>query len=278
MKISNLSTIIGRNSSVKELNEPPSVTFVVIAIGQKYVEMAMQLCSSINYFFVDSFELIVFTDDTERFLSLELKSVIKLVKTESFKWPEATLLRFHLISKNKELITGKYILYIDADTILKRKLNSSNLFSPELEMSFVQHPGSYQRGPLRFLYKRLVKPFWETNKISMSYVPWFRRRHYVYGGIWGGKRDEVVRMCFQLKKLIDTDLAIGFYPISYDESYLNNWVSTNKKWKLLSPRFAYAEEFPWLKSISDPFIVVVNKPSAIVNEKKKLEKNENRLK
>ena len=263
---------------MQESMAQPSVSFVIIAIGAKYVDMAVKLCSSIDEYFADSFELVVFTDDLAKFSFPTFKTNIKLVETESLKWPEATLFRFHLISTNKDQLLGKYILYIDADTILKKRMTVADLFSLDLEMSFVQHPGTFRRGLLRYAYKRLVKPSWETNRTSMSYVPWFRRRHYVYGGIWGGRREQVLSMCSLLRESIDADLAIDFYPKSYDESYLNCWVSMNKKWNLLSPRFAYAEEFPWLRSISDPFIVVVNKPSDIVDEKKSLEKNENRFK
>jgi len=256
----------------------PSVSFVIIATGPKYVDMALNLCTSIHDYFADTFELVIFTDDLVKFSSFPLNSRIKLVKTESLRWPEATLLRFHLISTNENQLLGDHILYIDADAILRKRLTTLDLFSPGVDMSFVQHPGTYRRGPFRYIYKRLIKPSWEDNKSSKSYVPWFRRRHYVCGGVWGGKREQVLRMCFTLRKSIDSDLEIGFYPKSYDESYLNSWASQNRKWQLLSPKFAYAEEFPWLVSLLDPFIVVLNKPSDMVEEKNSLEKNENRFK
>ena len=245
-------------------------TFVIIATGSDYLEMALTLVRSIRNAFSSECQIVLFTD-----LSIphdESLNIDTCIKIKSLKWPEASALRFEIINANRDQFSGDVVIYLDADTVVNSYFGLNEILPNHQQLFFVEHPGYFNRDLLRNIYKRLIKSSWETNRKSWSRVPVFKRRNYVYGAIFGGKRESFLKMVEVLATETKIDIDKGFYPRSYDESYLNSWYSRFGG-NLLSPRFACTSKFPWLASLSDPVIEIFEKNALIVSQKKMLDKN-----
>ena len=251
-------------------DKPKNFTFVVIATGGDYFEMALELVKSIRRVFSMECQIVLFTDlPIPQDESLNVDTCIKI---KSLKWPEASALRFEIMNANRDLLSGDVIIYLDADTVVNSYFELNEILPNQQQLFFVEHPGYFNRDLLRNIYKRLIRSSWETNRKSWSRVPVLKRRNYVYGAIFGGKRESFLKMVQVLATETKIEIDRGFYPRSYDESYLNSWYSRYRG-NLLSPRFAWTSKFPWLSSISDPVIEIFEKDAIIVSQKKMLDKN-----
>ena len=252
------------------IHERKTFTFVIIATGSDYFEMARTLVKTIRNSFSEDCQIVLFTDlPVSQDNNLKIDTCIRI---KPLKWPEASALRFDIMNSHKNALTGEVIIYIDADTVVHSRFDLNEVLPSNHQMFFVEHPGYFNRDILRNIYKRLIKSSWETNHKSWSRVPMCKRRKYVYGAIFGGRKEFFLKMVEVLAKETEYDIRRGFYPRSYDESYLNSWFSRYGG-NILSPRFAWTSKFPWLSSINDPVIEIFEKNSAIVSQKKILDKN-----
>jgi hypothetical protein len=252
------------------------ITFILIACGEKYISMANNLIASMQLLANESYKVVIFTDDPSGF-NLASSTTVTLISISELKWPEASLLRFEIIAKHSDMFLTDFLVYIDVDTLILNSVTVSDLKLDTFEIFFVHHPGTYNRGLLRYVVKRIVVPSWETNRKSRSFVPWYRRRTYVYGAIFGGKTNSILRMCSELSIRSQSDTDNNFYPISYDESHLNWWVAySREKFTILPPQFSFVEEYPWLAQIENAKIRIISKPQELIAEKNLLEKNRNR--
>ena len=105
------------------------VTIFVIAT-KSYREYALNLIKSAlkSSEAKTQLEFILLTD--KQFVSETRVSdgdsiVIKTFQISSYGWPEATLLRFHLILDHWEHVTGEIVMYLDADTEIVKPLSFS---------------------------------------------------------------------------------------------------------------------------------------------------------
>lgn len=246
------------------------LTFVVIATGKEYLLMAKTLIETIRENFLSNCEIVLFTDlKKENLVSYKM---CKIVEIKSLKWPEASALRFDILYAHQYEIPGDVIVYLDADSLIKSKFDIDDLLGEKDRLFFVEHPGYFNRDLIRNVYKRLIKSSWETNRKSWSRVPLSKRRTYVYGAIFGGQRDSFFKMLAILAQETKKDIDRGFFPRSYDESYLNSWYARFGG-NLLTPEFAWTSKFKWLSQISKPFIEIFEKDASVIRVKKVLDKN-----
>jgi hypothetical protein len=265
---SEMDSIPGSNEKV--------ITFVLIACGHEYIAMANDLLVSMKSLAEDSYKVVVLSDDPSR-VDLKSSKNVTVVSIPKLEWPEASLLRFEIIAKHSKIFVTDYLIYLDVDTLILDSFNVSELKLDTFRIFFVHHPGTYNRNLLRNIVKRFVLPSWETNRKSKSFVPWNRRRIYVYGAIFGGETQSILKLCNELSSRSRSDIDNNFYPISYDESHLNWWVAhSSENFVILTPRFAFVEEYPWLNKIENPKILIISKPQELVMVKNALEKNRNR--
>jgi len=245
-------------------------TFVVIATGEEYFEMALALIKSIRHVFSTECQVVLFSDlPLPKDESLIVDTCIEI---KSLKWPEASALRFEIMNAYRDQLSGDVIIYLDADTVVNSYFELKDILPNHQQLFFVEHPGYFNRDLLRNIYKRTIRSSWETNRSSWSRVPILKRRNYIYGAIFGGKRESFLKLLQVLATETKIDIDRGFYPRSYDESYLNSWYSRYGG-NLLSPRFAWTSKFPWLSSISDPIIEIFEKDPFIGSQKRMLDKN-----
>lgn len=228
-------------------NEPNYKLLGLVTIAtNKYVEYWKQLLISIfeSQETRSNLEVHLFTDqvsEIERWISESAIPVtVKICRIPDYRWPEATLKRFDIISQHKDLLTNDYLFYLDADMIVSKNLNLElQPYLVENQMNFVPHPG-YVLGD-GILKKLLVlgrpkklaiflRNFgslgdWETNPKSSAYVQKKNRKIYLHGAFWGGSRDKFFEFIDFSKSAIQQDEANGVIARWHDESHLNKYFS-----------------------------------------------------
>jgi len=253
-----------------------ALTFVSIATG-KYLEYWFNQATSIqgSYKGQGPIKIILLTDQApsaEQWRKLNLKIPMEIISIPSHGWPEATLLRYKLMSDISENLLEGVCIYLDADmrfveTFTEVQFTSSQSSS----MTFIEHPGywrspdngAYLRNPgliARDIFRKLKfggLGAWETRKGSLAYCERSRRKRYCCGGIWYGPKVKFLEFVNQLSVNVQTDLDNGIIAIWHDESHLNKWISENP-YNLKGPSYCFASEFKHLKGIK-PFVIAVQK-------------------
>jgi chaperone required for assembly of F1-ATPase len=86
----------------------------------------------------------VFTDDTKAVESFSKNLSVRVITHEipSLGWPDATLLRYKLISQFSETIHEDILMHLDADMLLHRAISAEELVSGMKNgICLVRHPG-----------------------------------------------------------------------------------------------------------------------------------------
>jgi hypothetical protein len=98
------------------------------------------------------------------------------------------------------------------------------------------------------LSHRGVLGTWETQKNSLAFVPWPKRKVYVHGAVWGGTASAVKELCRVLAQRTQTDYSDGRVALWHDESHLNWYFSTQKNVGLFPPYFSALDTSPVFSS------------------------------
>jgi hypothetical protein len=160
---------------------------------------------------------------------------ISVYNIEHKPWPSITLERFHtILEAEEELKSYDWLLFLDADMRVNKKIFSNEILDPEKDFVAVHHPCHYNDYSGTF----------ETNPASTACVP-DKEKAYYQGCLWGGKVSAVIPMMKELKKRVDTDYSNDIIALWHDESHLNKFFSENKdRVNDLSPDYAFPECFP----------------------------------
>ena len=227
---------------------------------------------------ISSIEFHIFTDDIVEARRILIKfSEISLVihEIESYKWPEATLLRYRIYKNELDSINAKYLMHLDSDMLFKEDIErrfNEMFFSNG--MSLVKHPGFYRENNLKIVERVLCHPkrtiadffnrvkmgglgSWETNRKSTAYVRRSKRRTYYCGGAWIGEKSSFKQFIVTNAANVDRDLERGYIAKWHDESHLNHWATMNT-FKELKPNYCFDATYPNLKKLC-PVIEAVNK-------------------
>jgi hypothetical protein len=222
----------------------------------------------------------VFTDDVAAVSEYGAKLDIRVEAhpIPSYGWPEATLYRYRVFYEHQHLMKQDLLMYLDADMLVKQGFTHNSLNYPlGSGVCLVLHPGYYrpQRVKMLMFYLRNMSLIisdlrsllvqggigsWETNRHSLAYVPRHARKKYFCGGIWWGRRDDVVNLCHVLSVRVAADESKGVEAVWHDESHLN-WWATQETPGFESPRFCYAEGHPQLNQL-EQFVIAVDKSSS----------------
>ena len=217
-----------------------------------------------------SFKFYVFTDQVDEVLEFNKSNTftIECIQIGSLGWPDATLLRYSLISEHKHLLLEKHLMYLDADMLFIDHFED-DLFEKfaKSEMMLVKHPGFFR--PRHFkkvqFYFTNIKTFlsdlsmylrvgglgsWEISKASAAYVPRQKRQTYFCGGIWMAQRDIFLNFCDLLQRRVNLDLANDYIAIWHDESHLNWWAANNPKQSLL-PKYCFDPSYKQLVNLEE---------------------------
>lgn len=245
----------------------PVISIFVIAT-KSYIDYALNLIeSSAKWTDTETrIQFLLLTDlevDLRR-LALEGSSItVTQFRIPSYGWPEATLLRFHLMLNHWEHVSGKIVMYLDADTQFVSPFNLDDLFKKSSGTTSngitpVLHPGYFNRSKLRNAINKTRLGPWENREGSTAYVPYKFRKNYVCGGVIWGMTEAFFQLCTAIKANIDLDLLHNILAKHNDESHLNKWFVSNPTIPA-TPAWAYADGYRNLVGL-EPRIAVIHKP------------------
>lgn len=249
---------------------------VAVIATRNYVGYASALADSISRQFEEpqDVKICIFTDSPLSFETSHLKAAIEVVRIPSYGWPEATLLRYKIISDFAEMFSSKLSMYVDADAIISARLRFKDLVEQLNEtelgrtgMCLVRHPGYADRNwAISALLRSPLGP-WEHRRSSLAYVPFRERKTYVCGGVYWGCTENFLEMCSLLADWTARDLKQGITARFHDESYLNKWSTLNSH-TVVGPEWAHAAQLRHLRHVR-PRISVLVKPPDFVRESTK---------
>lgn len=158
---------------------------------------------------------------------------IKVIYQRDLGWPNNTMKRFHMfLSVLEELAEYDYVFFLNANTLVKKKLNSK-LLNPEKSIITVEHPGKHG--------KPVARIPWERRPESNAYVPLDRGKIYVQGSFIGGKSKSFIELVKELDRLTEDDLQKGIIAVWHDESFLNKYIIGRNDVQILGWQYTYHE-------------------------------------
>jgi hypothetical protein len=242
------------------------------------------ILSSLNKFKTfSSFKFYIFTDNptrVEQFKNYQNQQFLEVIPINTLGWPDASLKRFEIYWKYKELFEEEILVSIDADMYFLQDLVFEKDPSDwNYELAFVSHPGYSDKLVFRstqdFL-RRISRRIryggdgsWETSKSSTAFVPRRLRKTYCCGGVWFGRRISFLDTCKILAEKVWVDKDNGVMPIWHDESYLNSLVAALENPTILSSRYCYDPNLG--NHYSSPIILAVNKSLSLKSQLARLE-------
>lgn len=222
---------------------------------------------------------IVFTDKSEEIdpiLIDKLGKSLLVSKISHQKWPLPTILRYQFLSSISNQVFGRIVMHLDADMLFVGEIDFAKLEDSlgQKGVLLVRHPGYFRptgREKLKFYLmwpRYLLKDFktcfrfgglgtWESNKESRAFVPRSKRKDYVCGGIWLGRRQEIITLCEELSRRVSMDFDHKIVAVFHDESHLN-WYQIKNQFNLLNPELCFDPGYPQLRNLT-PKILAVDK-------------------
>ncbi|AJI74716.1 glycosyltransferase 6 family protein [Francisella philomiragia subsp. philomiragia ATCC 25015] len=207
-----------------------------IATGE-YIKFWKDFYLSAEKFFLKnsniSLEYIVYTDSTCIFAE-EKENVLRIYQ-ENMEWPYITLFRFKIFKKALPyLYNSDYIFFFNSNMKFISDVNEKILPQGSKQLTFVMHPGYYNKPVKKFTY--------EKNNNSLAFVPKSLGKYYFMGGVNGGTTKAYIKLINDLEYAIDQDLKKNVIAIWHDESHLNKYAITHEKLiHVLSPQYGYPE-------------------------------------
>ena len=200
---------------------------------------------------------------------------VTLIEIPNYSWPEITLLRYHQIIQAQDLIRGSMLMWLDTDMEILGDVKVADLVTDD-KVYFAPHPGfifdwgKFKKLKLTQKLKSL-RPWvisalkcqkgagtWEENSKSKAFVRSSKRKKYVHGAVWVGTKEAVLKMCSDLSRNIDEDLAEGLIAVWHDESHLNAYCSNVPGAKFLPVHFS-AWEQAWQFDRNQSYVISLDK-------------------
>ncbi len=222
---------------------------------------------------------VVFTDKAEQIdagLISTLGKSLLVSRIPHQEWPFPTIRRYEFLTTISDQILGRIVMHLDADMLFVSEIDFAKLEGSlgQKGVSFVRHPGYFRpkgKEKLIFYVKRpkyYLKDFktysqfgglgtWERNRKSMAFVPRSKRKDYVCGGVWLGRRHEILTLCRELSARISEDFTHKIVAVFHDESHLN-WYQAKNQFNLLNPELCFDPSYPQLRDLT-PKIQAVDK-------------------
>lgn len=226
----------------------------------------------------DRITFYVFTEQVQRIdeFSDTLRNVeVRGYEVGPYGWPDATILRYQIFSKNFSKMKTNILMHLDADMILaSNPWESVRRLVANEKICLIQHPGYWRSKGLQGVVFYLMHPLtalkdlymkislgglgaWETRPQSKAFVPRGSRKQYFCGATWFGPREVIREMLDELSYQVSDDRKINLIAKWHDESHLNEWAIENRH-NTSSPELCFDETYPQLKKLI-PSIIAVRK-------------------
>jgi len=229
---------------------------ILLVATRRYKIFLKPLLEQIDKFFLPKEELTVFLFTDEEYLYDESKYdfVIKQFQIPSYGFPDATILRYKTFHEHYEAMKNcSHLYYLDVDMKIVASIGDEFLVDGLIA---VRHPGTYATD-------RWGSP--NNSKISMSWFPEEKRKHYYCGGVQGGKSEHYLHACEVLCDGIEIDRKNGVMAEWHDESFWNFYTNFQRPDLVteLSPAYCMPEskehQVSWGLSEFTPIIIALNK-------------------
>ncbi len=175
----------------------------------------------------------IFTDSDQ----IKETDRIHKIYQERLGWPKDTLMRFHLFLNIEETLNRMdYLFFFNANYTFIQTITTAELL-PSKEEHYLTgqiHPVAYHKKRAQYNY--------ESDPKSTAYVADNEGTYYFAGGLIGGRTQEFLQMCRQLKENIDKDFANDIVARWHDESHINKYFSTRTP-KRLHPGYCYPQDW-----------------------------------
>lgn len=220
------------------------IGLLVVATG-KYVNFVPKLILSARRYFFSGEQVRYFIFTDYDFEGQNRPDIIKILSYHK-SWPLSSMMRFHDYCQNIDKFS-------DCDY----------LFACDADMLFVDFMGKEALGKrVGVLHAGFlgVRGTYEQNRISKAFISRSQGKNYFAGGIYGGNRDEFIKLIKTCKSNIDEDLKKNFIAIWHDESHLNRYFLDYPPSKILSPSYCFPEHYINTKRLNcKPILVCLSK-------------------
>lgn len=204
------------------------IGLLVIATG-KYDKFVPPLLKSMKEHFLKNQDVTMFVFSDKE---IPTQDGLKVIQQEHEGWPNATLKRYHIFSKNKDILSQMdYLFYCDADMLFTADVGDEVLG----DLVATIHPGFFDQGRNSYTY--------EGRKESTAYIALNEGKKYYAGGFNGGTSSKFLEMSEQIKNNVDIDFSNNIIAIWHDESHLNRYLVNNEPTVALSPSYCYPESW-----------------------------------
>jgi hypothetical protein len=195
------------------------LAIILIATGgEQYMKFVTPLIDSLKEFFPPH-DVILFTDSKSEFSAIKISQ-------ENLGWPKVTLMRYHAMIKQAELLlTYDQVFYMDIDMLVVSPVTENDIFSKGI--TAVIHPGY----PTSF----------ERNSTSTAYIQ--GNPPYYQGCLVGGDAGTFLAMCETIAANVDIDTSRGITAVWHDESHLNKYLYDHPPARVLSPSYCFPENY-----------------------------------
>ena len=237
MKIKNLFILILTLSShllsADVSQNKPNVGLCIMATG-RYSQFVEPLLASArkNFCTNSNVTYFIFTDG-----QIPVAPDVVRIEQKRLGWPYDTMMRMDVYAKHRDAYKNiDYLFATDADMRFVNTVGEEILH----DLVGTQHPG--------FLNKM---GSYETNKKSKAFVKLKNAKLYYAGGFWGGKTNEVLKMCDEITRRIRIDLKKKIIAVWHDESHLNRYFIDHPPTNTLSVSYCYPESWnlPYIKRL-----------------------------
>lgn len=204
------------------------VNVAIISTKRYKIYVQPLIDSMCNYFLLrHPVEISLFTDDLEQQYKGDNRVTVVKELIPSYGFPEATLLRYHIIT-SKDYICD-YFYYFDCDYLFVNEVDEE-IFGDGLVA--VLHPG----------FSIVGGGSWCNDKNSNSYTFPMFRQHYFCGGTQGGAYEPYYRAMNQMKLMIQDDEERGTRAEWNDEAAWNKILSEHKSFKILNSSYCFVQQ------------------------------------
>jgi histo-blood group ABO system transferase len=214
---------------------------LIMIATNKYNSFLQPLIDSADEFFFigDSYDIYVFTSDP----AIELKSeraTIYIHEILPFKFPQATLYRYDIMTRFKDWFYSEYLFYLDVDMKFVDYVGDDIC---DVGLTAVLHPGYWKGG-------------WgsrHTHPASMAYLKPELWKAYCCGAFQGGKREMYLDAAQVMAEAIKIDLDTagnlgyvknwGILAEWHDETFWNWYLRTQSPYDVMTlpPSYCYPE-------------------------------------
>ena len=166
------------------------IAILYIGIG-KYCCFWKSFYISIERFFLPNTpkHYFVFTDQENIYAQNTEK--VHVIRQADLGWPKNTLYRFAFFDSIKyQLIKYEFIFFMNANVYCNQIVNEEEVLTEKEDYLFVMHHA--------FVGKDINIYPYERRKESLAYIPYGCGKHYITGGVNGGKANSFIKMCGML--------------------------------------------------------------------------------